>query len=183
VKEARRLDGSRLVSAAMEKESLGKGVVTVEDELLQDSDLISFNQYIGWYDGAAEKCGKVSWTFPVDKPVVITEWGAGVKYGYHGGADVKFTEEYGVEVYKAQIAMQKKMPQLAGTCPWIMKDFRSPRRHHRHQSNLRHYRNGFFRLAVRCDIQREPQLSGFCRGGFRSHRPCAIPFRRPRQGD
>lgn len=128
VKEARRLDGSRLVSAAMEKESLGNGVVTVQDELLQDSNLISFNQYIGWYDGSAEKCGRVSWTFPVDKPVVITEWGAGVKYGYHGGADVKFTEEYGVEVYKAQIAMQKKMPQLAGTCPWIMKDFRSPRR-------------------------------------------------------
>lgn len=39
-----------------------------------------------------------------------------------------FSEEYGVETYKAQIEMLSRMPQLSGVSPWILKDFRSPRR-------------------------------------------------------
>lgn len=125
---ARELDGTRLVSAAMEKKSVGKDTYTVEDELLEKADLISFNQYLGWYDGGPDKTLRAEWTFPVGKPVVVTELGAGVKYGYHAANDVRFSEEYGVEVYKAQIEMLSKIPGLAGVCPWILKDFRSPRR-------------------------------------------------------
>ena len=125
---AREMDATRLVSAAMEKRELPGGVLTVDDDLLSKADLISFNQYVGWYDGDVEKCRRVKWTFPVEKPIIITELGAGVKAGYHGAADERFTEEYAVELYKAQIEMLEGMPWLNGVAPWILKDFRSPRR-------------------------------------------------------
>ena len=125
---AHSLDGTRLVSAAMEKDEPEPGVLTVQDELLDKADLISFNEYVGWYDGDVEKCRRVRWTFPVDKPVIVTELGAGVKCGWHGEPTERFTEEYGVELYKAQTEMLDAMPWLNGTSPWILKDFRSPRR-------------------------------------------------------
>lgn len=125
---AKQLDGTRLVGAAMEKTKLPDGTYTVQDELLKKTDIISFNQYLGWYDGKPEKCLRAKWSFSVAKPVIITELGAGVKYGYHADPDVYFSEEYGVELYKAQIKMLSEIPGLAGTSPWILKDFRSPRR-------------------------------------------------------
>ena len=125
---AHSLDATRLVSAAMEKRERADGVLTVDDELLSKADLISFNEYVGWYDGDIEKCRRVKWDFPVEKPVIITELGAGVKAGYHGAPDERFTEEYGVELYRAQIEMLEALPWLNGLSPWILKDFRSPRR-------------------------------------------------------
>lgn len=128
IDKAREMDGTRLVCAAMEKVTLGDRTYSVRDELLDKVDLISFNEYIGWYDGRPEKCLDAKWVFPVEKPVIVTELGAGVKYGYHSGKDVLFSEEYAVEVYKAQLEMLSHMPGLVGICPWILKDFRSPRR-------------------------------------------------------
>ncbi len=45
-------------------------------------DIISFNQYIGWYDGLPEKADAVSWEIPYDKPVFISEFGAGPCPGF-----------------------------------------------------------------------------------------------------
>lgn len=128
IDKARELDGTRLVCAAMEKVALSGGLYSVRDELMEKVDLISFNEYLGWYDGRPEKCLGAKWVFPVEKPVMVTELGAGVKYGYHSGKDVFFSEEYAVEVYKAQLEMLSHIPGLVGICPWILKDFRSPRR-------------------------------------------------------
>ena len=124
----RTLDPSRLVSAAMEKDETSPGQLTLADELMYLTDLLSFNQYVGWYDGDIEKCDRVQWTFPVDKPVIISELGGGAKYGRHGRPDERFTEEYLVRLYEANIRMLEKIPGLAGCTPWILKDFRSPRR-------------------------------------------------------
>src|SRR5213075_2355674 len=38
------------------------------------------------------------------------------------------TEEYQVNVFEHQLNMLAHMPQLAGMSPWILMDFRSPRR-------------------------------------------------------
>lgn len=124
----RQLDPTRLVSAAMEKEQIGPDLMTVNDELADYTDILSFNEYVGWYDGDVEKCRRSRWTFPVEKPVFISELGGGCKYGFHGRPDERFTEEYLVELYKGQIEMLERIPGLAGTTPWILKDFRSPRR-------------------------------------------------------
>lgn len=128
IDRARELDPTRLVSAAMEKIDTGNDHMVVNDELVAKTDIISINQYIGWYEGDADKCGRCTWTIPEGKPLFISELGAGCKYGRHGRPDERFTEEYMVEVYKAQTAMLDKIPALAGTTPWILKDFRSPRR-------------------------------------------------------
>ena len=128
IAKARELDPTRLVSAAMEKVEYERGKLTVNDPLTGIADLISFNQYVGWYDGTPEKCDRVTWTFSVDKPVIVTEFGGGAKYGRHGGVDQRFTEENQEYLYRKNIEMLERIPGLAGTSPWILKDFRSPKR-------------------------------------------------------
>ncbi len=128
IARTRAQDPTRLVSAAMEKDETAPGQLTLVDELMYLTDLLSFNQYVGWYDGDVEKCDRVQWTFPVDKPVILSELGGGAKYGRHGSPDERFTEEYLVRLYEANIRMMKNIPGLAGCTPWILKDFRSPRR-------------------------------------------------------
>ena len=129
IRRARELDGSRLVSAAMEKRELPGGKMTVNDpELVKLADLISFNEYIGWYDGNADKCDTVSWAFDTKKPVFISEFGGGALAGRHGDPSERFTEEYMNVLYEKNIAMFSRIPGFAGCSPWILKDFRSPRR-------------------------------------------------------
>lgn len=127
--KARSLDNTRLIGAAMEKDDITPDLVTVNDDLGDALDIISFNEYIGWYDGDIAKCDRVNWTFDVEKPVFISEFGGGALYGRHGSADERFTEEYQEELYRHHIGMLKRIPGLAGCTPWILKDFRSPRRH------------------------------------------------------
>lgn len=129
IDRAREMDPTRLVSAAMEKVRVAPNVFTVDDPLLEYTDLISFNQYMGWYSGESEVCDSTSWVFPVKKPVVVTEFGAGALAGNHGDRTERFTEEYMEDCFRRNIEMMtQRMPGLAGTSPWILKDFRSPRR-------------------------------------------------------
>ncbi len=128
IEKARSLDGTRLVSAAMEKEYTDPVSATVLDELIQYADVISFNQYVGWYDGNNDKCDAITWSFPVDKPVIITELGGGAKYGRHGDRTERFTEEYMDYLYVKNLEMLDRIDALAGVTPWILKDFRSPKR-------------------------------------------------------
>lgn len=128
INKVRSMDDSRLVVAAMEKEYIDKDTLTVNDDLIDLLDVISFNQYIGWYDGTSEKCDRVNWIFEKNKPIIISEFGAGAVYGRHGDRTERFTEEYMEDMYIRMIGMLERMPQLAGISPWILKDFRSPRR-------------------------------------------------------
>ena len=128
ITKARELDPTRLVSAAMEKVERPRRMLTVNDPLTEIADLISFNQYVGWYDGTPEKCDEVTWTFDIKKPVIVTEFGGGALYGRHGDVDQRFTEENQEYLYRKNIEMLDRMPGLAGTSPWILKDFRSPKR-------------------------------------------------------
>ena len=128
IAKAREMDPTRLVSSAMEKDEPEPGHMTMNDDLVDYVDLISFNQYVGWYDGDFDKCDRVHWDFPAQKPVIITEYGGGAKYGRHGAVTERFTEEYQAKLYEKNIEMLSRIPELAGSCPWILKDFRSPRR-------------------------------------------------------
>ncbi|MPM10563.1 Beta-glucuronidase [bioreactor metagenome] len=127
--KTRELDNTRLVSAAMEKEEIAPNQMTVHDPLSEVLDLISFNQYVGWYDGNWEKCDRVNWSFDIKKPVFISEFGGGARYGHHGKETDMFTEEYLEKLYEKSVDMLQRIDGLAGTTPWILKDFRSPRRH------------------------------------------------------
>ncbi|GHV57643.1 beta-glucuronidase [Bacteroidia bacterium] len=129
IAKTRSLDDTRLVAAAMEKEEIRPGELTVHDALGELLDLISFNQYVGWYDGEWDKCDRVNWSFNVKKPVFISEMGGDAQYGLHGKDTERFTEEYQERLYERSIEMLKRIDGLAGITPWILKDFRSPRRH------------------------------------------------------
>ena len=126
--KARSIDNIRFVSAALEKEEIKPGLMTVNDTLGKLFDIISFNQYVGWYDGLPEKCDRVEWTFSEEKPVIITEFGGECVYGMRGSKTDRFTEDYQEDLYIHSVNMLKRIPGLAGTTPWILKDFRSPRR-------------------------------------------------------
>lgn len=126
--KARTMDNTRFVSAALEKEEIKPGLITVNDQLSKLFDIISFNQYVGWYDGLPEKCDRVEWTFSEEKPVIISEFGGECLYGLRGTKTDRFTEDYQEDLYFRSVNMLKRIPALAGTTPWILKDFRSPRR-------------------------------------------------------
>lgn len=126
--KARNLDNVRFVSAALEKEEIKPGLMTVNDQLSKLFDIISLNEYIGWYDGLPEKCDRVNWTFSEEKPVIISEFGGECVFGLRGGITDRFTEDYQEDMYMRSVNMLKRIPGLAGTTPWILKDFRSPRR-------------------------------------------------------
>ena len=63
-----------------------------------------------------------------DKPLIMSEWGGDARYGHHGTSRTRWTEEYQEELYRRQVAMLSRIPFLRGTTPWILMDFRSPRR-------------------------------------------------------
>jgi beta-glucuronidase len=130
VDEARALDGTRLISAAMEYHSDPKDSnhKIVDDPFGEYTDLLSFNEYVGWYDGTPEKIDRITWTMKYQKPVFISEFGAGAKQGFHADALTRWSEEYQADVYKHTLAMLEKVPGWSGCTPWILFDFRSPKR-------------------------------------------------------
>lgn len=127
---ARGADGTRLISAALEQRNLnGEHFIrTIDDPFADVVDILSFNQYIGWYDGLPDKCDKISWVIEQDKPIIISEFGAGAKYGVHGDHYERWTEEYQEHLYIQTLSMLDKIDALQGISPWILIDFRSPRR-------------------------------------------------------
>ena len=130
VDEARALDGTRLVSAAMEVRSDPNDPLhkIVDDPFGEFTDLCSFNQYTGWYDGLPEKIDRIHWSIKYNKPVFISEFGADAKQGFHADALTRFSEEYQADVYQRTLPMLEKIPGFSGCTPWILCDFRSPRR-------------------------------------------------------
>jgi beta-glucuronidase len=100
----------------------------IDDPLGQYLDVLGCNEYIGWYDGPPEKCDRVVWKSAYDKPLIMSELGGGALYGLHGDASARWTEEYQESIYLHQTRMLRKIPFLSGTTPWILMDFRSPRR-------------------------------------------------------
>lgn len=129
-KRARSLDQTRLLSAAMEKHPKpgAPGVNLVQDPLAEVVDVVAFNQYVGWYDGLPDKCARVAWEIPYDKPVFISEFGGDARQGYHGNTNQRWTEEFQTELYRQTLPMLDRIDGLVGFSPWILVDFRSPRR-------------------------------------------------------
>jgi beta-glucuronidase len=91
-------------------------------------DVMGCNEYLGWYYGDIETLPDVEWSSAYDKPLVMSELGAGALAGRHGDATEPFCEEHQAAVYRGQIAMMEKISFLSGLSPWILRDFRSPRR-------------------------------------------------------
>ncbi|MBR6264259.1 MAG: beta-glucuronidase [Prevotella sp.] len=124
---AHQLDSTRLISMAMEVTGASNYVNRLNDNMNKYVDVVSFNQYVGWYRDVHD-APKMKWEIPYDKPVIISEFGGGAKQGYKGAKNQRWTEDFQANLYEENLKMIDKIEGLAGTSPWILKDFRSPRR-------------------------------------------------------
>ncbi len=119
------MDDTRPVSAAC--------LVDGEKNMIRDRleaylDIIGLNEYCGWYSPDFNSLPELMNNSNPDKPVIITEFGADALRGHHGSIDDKGTEECQEHVYKMQISTLKDIEYIKGMTPWIMYDFRCPRR-------------------------------------------------------
>lgn len=129
IAKARSLDDSRLITAALDTQSGSEGEKVIDDSLGEIVDVIGINSYCGWYSGSPSSCANIRWTNNYDKPMIMSEVGGGALQGYHGKSNERWTEEYQDQVYTYNIKMMENIPFLSGVSPWILMDFRSPRRH------------------------------------------------------
>ena len=128
---ARSLDNTRLISMAtnfIRNKNKNKMEFIAEDNMDKYVDIVSLNEYIGWYFRGVKDYSSISIVIPYEKPVIISEFGGGAKYGFHAERNVRWTEEFQEYIYKKNLPMYEGVKQLAGLTPWILKDFRSPRR-------------------------------------------------------
>ena len=124
---ARDRDPTRLVTAALFKRTRGHTVV-VDDPLAADLDVQGVNEYVGWYEGRPALADSLAWEVPVPTPLIVSEFGGGALAGHRGGPHEVWTEDHQAHLYERQIAMLDRIDALAGVSPWILMDFRSPRR-------------------------------------------------------
>jgi beta-glucuronidase len=126
---SRALDPTRFISAALEVHRQEGDVMMLDDPLGEYLDVLGCNEYIGWYGGTVESCSTKVWKTIYNKPLVISEFGAEALFNHHGGKDEIWTEEFQEYFYQSQLYMLDRIPFLRGVTPWILVDFRSPRRH------------------------------------------------------
>jgi beta-glucuronidase len=124
---ARALDPTRLITAALLVRSEGHTKI-VDDPLGKALDVIGMNEYIGWYEGHPDSADATEWRIDYQKPLIVSEFGAGAKAALHGPLNQRWTEEYQANVYRHQLPMLNKITQLRGMSPWVLMDFRSPNR-------------------------------------------------------
>jgi len=129
----RSLDGTRPVSAAclVDHENLA-----IRDRLTQVLDIIGVNEYYGWYDRDFEKLPRLLENSKPSKPVVVCEFGADARAGFRGSIEELFSEEMQAHIYGQQLAAIGACPYVKGLSPWILYDFRSPRRMNRYQEGF-----------------------------------------------
>ena len=130
--QVRALDPTRLVTAALLHHNDGGAAEgntdLLDDPLGADLDVLGCNEYLGWYDGLPDKADHIDYKTIYTKPLIMSEFGADALYGLHGDPLTRWTEEYQENVYRHQVGMLNRIPFLRGTSPWVLMDFRSPRR-------------------------------------------------------
>lgn len=119
------LDHTRAVSAAC---LVNFKKNAIEDRLEQHLDIIGLNEYCGWYTADLKTLPALFANSKPQKPVIVTEFGADAYVGLHGTITDKGTEECQAFVYEKQIETIRNIPYIKGMTPWILYDFRCPRR-------------------------------------------------------
>lgn len=141
---ARELDPTRLITAALLVRAEGHTKI-VDDPLGKALDVIGTNEYVGWYEQTPEGADTTEWRIDYNKPVIMSEFGGGAKAGLHGADNERWTEEFQANIYRHQIGMLNRIPQLRGMSAWVLMDFRSPTR------NLAGIQDGYNRKGLISD--------------------------------
>ena len=122
---AHSIDKTRMVSAAC---LVNYKKNAIEDRLEQYLDIIGLNEYCGWYTAEWRMLPELFEHSDPKKPVIITEFGADAYPGLRGTITDKGTEDCQAYVYERQTETIRKIPYIRGMTPWILHDFRCPRR-------------------------------------------------------
>ncbi len=119
----RELDQSRPVTAALLERPGGK--------VYDDMDVVSVNIYPQWYhntpvqDGLNRKLLEAARGGGENKPVIVSEIGAGAIYGYHDPfGEAKWSEERQCAILKEQITAVLSHPDVTGIFLWQFADVR-----------------------------------------------------------
>ena len=128
------LDSTRLIAGAFDNAKYDKATntFTLNDSLTNLMDIVGINKYMGWYMPFPVSPELIKWEVALNKPLIMSEFGCEALYGQHGELDVahSWSEEYQEELYRKNLIMFKNIPNLRGTSPWVLFDFRSPTRCH-----------------------------------------------------
>ena len=147
--KCRRLDSTRLITSVINDQNYTNNVLSVWDTLYSHFDIMSLNEYLGWYVPWQGRPEDVKWNLAFkDKPVVISEFGGEALYGNNYGPKDEasgWSEDYQEQIYKDQIKLLKTVPDLCGIFPWLLVDYRSSGRMHPV------YQNGWNRKGLLSD--------------------------------
>lgn len=127
------IDNSRLISAAFDNSTWNtesKYYQIDNDPALEYVDVVGINKYVGWYDNWRVAPEETGWNIERHKPLIFTEFGGEAQYGRYGNENAKWSwsEDFQANLYRKNLRMFSNVPNLAGVCPWILFDFRSPTR-------------------------------------------------------
>lgn len=132
---AKTLDPVRLTTAAlfMHPQKITENgetirTYTLDDPLAEHLDVMGCNQYLGWYYTKLEDIAGSRWFSDMNKPLIMSEFGAGAPKHRRGTPNKRWTEDYQQSVYQEQLTMMNGISFLRGLSPWILKDFRTPKR-------------------------------------------------------
>lgn len=99
----------------------------IADRLVNHLDIVGVNEYCGW-NTPFSRLEALFANSKMTKPVIVSEFGADAMSGHHGTLSDKGTEEFQASIYKKQVDVIKNVPYVQGMTPWILFDYRSPRR-------------------------------------------------------
>ncbi len=148
--KAKKEDPSRLISAAC---VVNHQINIIDDRLSDCLDIIGINEYCGWYTPDFEKLPQMLKNSDPQKPVIITEFGADARSGHRGSVADKGTEDCQAQIYRQQVAVLNEIPYVRGVTPWILFDFRCPRR----SSALQ----GYYNLKGLCTADKKKKKMAF----------------------
>jgi beta-glucuronidase len=113
VQDAKEFDSTRLTTSAMNHvDETAPDVRTLSDPLGEVVDVLGLNEYLGWYWGHPEDADKMQWKSTWTQPLIVSEFGGEAPYARHGDSDALWTEEYQDNLYKHQLGMIERMPNL-----------------------------------------------------------------------
>jgi len=120
--QIRSLDQSRPVTSATCKHH--------RDICLDLPDIVSFNMYSGWYKDvpvAETNQKEIDWIKAAggaDKPIIVSEVGAGAMYGFRDRTRSKWSEERQADIIRDNLEVYMNHPDICGVFLWQFADCR-----------------------------------------------------------
>lgn len=134
IKCCKDIDTTRLITAAFDlvRFNRERQVFVMNDPFIKELDVVAVNKYMGWYHQWPLTPDKATWEVAKGQPLILSEFGGEALYGKSGEAEIvsSWSEDYQATLYRDNLEMFKHIPNLRGTSPWVLFDFRSPFRFH-----------------------------------------------------